>query len=80
MGMGQEYLMNDISASSEASEQKRNENRKYKVSAELRYNYVRHSGDKRWGMTAAFARVYSWKPASMTTGTHSLCWKQTNTS
>ena len=48
MGMGQEYLMNDLSASSEASESKRNENRKFKVSAELRYNYVKNSGHRRW--------------------------------
>ena len=48
MGMGQEYLMNDLSASSEAGELKRNENRKYKVSAELRYNYVKNSGHNKW--------------------------------
>lgn len=48
MGMGQEYLLNDTSASSEAGELKRNENRKYKVSAELRYNYVKNSGHKKW--------------------------------
>ena len=48
MGMAQEHLLDDISASSEASEQKRNENRKYKVSAELRYNYVKNSGHRRW--------------------------------
>ena len=48
MGMGQEYLMNDRSASSEAGELKRNENRKYKVSAELRYNYVKNSGHNKW--------------------------------
>ena len=48
MGMGQEYLMNDLTASSEAGELKRNENRKYKVSAELRYNYVKNSGHNKW--------------------------------
>lgn len=48
LGMNQEYLMNDISASSEASEYKRNETRKYRISGELRYNYVRHSGNRKW--------------------------------
>ena len=48
LGMAQEHLLDDFSASSEAGELKRNENRKYKVSAEVRYNYVRHSGNPRW--------------------------------
>ena len=48
MGMGQEYLMEDISASSKAGKLKRNESRKYKVSAEVRYNYVKNSGNQRW--------------------------------
>lgn len=48
MGMGQESLMDDLSVSSEAGDLKRDENRKYKISAELRYNYVKHGGNKKW--------------------------------
>ena len=57
MGMGQEYLLDDLSASSEAGELKRNENRKYKVSAELRYNYVKNSGHKKWDWNDSRLRV-----------------------
>ena len=81
MGMGQEYLMNDISASSEASEQsvtKTGNIRSVRNYAIIMFGIPAINVGT--GMTAAFARVYSWKPASMTTGTHSLCWKQTNTS
>lgn len=39
-------LLTDLSPSSEATENKINEERKYKISGEIRYNYVHHSGDK----------------------------------
>lgn len=48
MGMNQEYLMNTTRASSGASESKRNETRKYKISGEIRYNYVKNTGHKKW--------------------------------
>ena len=48
MGMNQEYLMNDLSPSSEAGESKVNERRKFAVHGEIRYNYQRNSGNKRW--------------------------------
>ena len=78
MGMGQEYLMNDISASSEASEQKRNENRKYKVSAELRYNYVRHSGDKRWDWNDSRLRARVFLEARINDDWHAFAMLEAN--
>lgn len=48
MGMGQEYLMKDTRRSAKATWQKKNETRKYRVTGELRYNYVKHSGNRRW--------------------------------
>ncbi len=48
MGMGQDYLMKDTRRSANATLQKKNETRKYRVTGELRYNYVKHSGNKRW--------------------------------
>ena len=48
MGMAQEHLLDDFSPSPEAGDLKRDENRKYKVSAEVRYNYVKHNGNKKW--------------------------------
>ena len=41
-------LLTDLKPSSEASDEKKDEDRKYKFSAELRYNYVDHSGSPRW--------------------------------
>ena len=48
LGMGQDYLMSDTHRSKTASWQKKDETRKYKVTGELRYNYVKHTGNKRW--------------------------------
>jgi len=48
MGMNQEYLMDDLSASSEAGESKVNERRKFAVHGEIRYNYQRNWGHKKW--------------------------------
>lgn len=41
-------VLTDLSPSPYAPDGKINEDRKYKLSAELRYNYVKHSGDPRW--------------------------------
>ncbi len=41
-------LLTDMKPSSEASDERKDEDRKYKFSAELRYNYVKHSGSPRW--------------------------------
>ena len=43
-----DYLMKDTRRSANATLQKKNETRKYRVTGELRYNYVKHSGNKRW--------------------------------
>ena len=48
MGMGQDYLMKDTRRSKTASWQKKDETRKYKITGELRYNYVKHTGNRRW--------------------------------
>ena len=48
MGMSQEHLMDGTGASSGAHQMKRDETRKYRVSGEIRYNYVKHSGQRRW--------------------------------
>lgn len=48
MGMNQGYLMDDLSPSSEAGESKVNERRKFAVHGEIRYNYQRNSGHKKW--------------------------------
>ena len=48
-GMLEDYrLLTDLSPSSEASDEKKDEERKFKVSGEIRYNDVKHSGNKRW--------------------------------
>ena len=41
-------LLTDLSPSSEASDEKKDEERKYRISGEIRYNYVKHSGNDRW--------------------------------
>lgn len=41
-------LLTDLSPSSEASDEKKDEERKYRISGELRYNYVKHSGNDKW--------------------------------
>lgn len=41
-------LFTDLSPSSEATDEKKDEERKYKISGEIRYNYVKHSGNDRW--------------------------------
>ena len=41
-------LFTDLSPSSEASDEKKDEERKYRISGEIRYNYVKHSGNDRW--------------------------------
>lgn len=41
-------VLTDLSPSPYASDEKIDEERKYKLTAELRYNYVKHSGDPRW--------------------------------
>lgn len=41
-------LFTDLSPSSEATDEKKDEERKYKISGEVRYNYVKHGGNKRW--------------------------------
>ncbi|WP_370850931.1 hypothetical protein [Megasphaera sp.] len=41
-------LLTDLSPSSEATDEKKDEERKYKISGEIRYNYVKHSGNPRW--------------------------------
>lgn len=41
-------ILTDLSPSSEASDEKKDEERKLKISGEIRYNDVRHSGNKRW--------------------------------
>ena len=48
LGMNQEHLMNDLSPSSEAGEAKVNERRKFAIHGEIRYNYQRNSGNKKW--------------------------------
>lgn len=54
-------LLTDLSPSSEATEDKINEERNYKISGEIRYNYVSHSGDQaawRWRDSRLRARLY----------------------
>ncbi len=60
MGMNQEYLMDDLSPSSEAGESKVNERRKFAVHGEIRYNYQKNSGSKRWDWNDSRlrARIY----------------------
>ncbi|WP_308592019.1 hypothetical protein [uncultured Megasphaera sp.] len=41
-------LLTDLSPSSEATDEKKDEERKYKISGEIRYDYVKHSGNPRW--------------------------------
>lgn len=41
-------LLKDFSPSSVADDDKKDEERKWKLSGELRYNYVRNSGDPKW--------------------------------
>lgn len=41
-------LLTDLSPSSEATDEKKDEERKYKITGEIRYNYVKNGGNKRW--------------------------------
>ena len=41
-------LLTDLSPSSEASDEKKDEERKYRISGEIRIKYVKHSGNDRW--------------------------------
>ena len=59
-------------------EQKRNENRKYKVSAELRYNYVRHSGDKRWDWNDSRLRARVFLEARINDDWHAFAMLEAN--
>ena len=78
MGMGQSSLMNDTRRSSKASWQKKNETRKYRVTGELRYNYVKNTGNRRWDWNDSRLRARIFLEARINDDWHAFAMLEAN--
>lgn len=65
-------VLTDLSPSPYATDEKKNEDQKYKLTAELRYNYVKHSGDPRWNWRDSRLRARLYLEAKINDNWHAF--------